>query len=289
MSTPYTICAIVLNYLGHKDTISCVKDLLREKVSTIIIVDNSNDPNEIKIIREAFHQKRLVTVLNPKKNLGFARGINFALSHIDISSHQFYLLLNNDIFIPKGTISSITSFMGEKELDVAAPVIYEYPNVKKIWSSGNFYHKYTGAIFKKFSFLPGSIFYLTGCFLIVRQSVFKSLRMLDESFFFYGEDVEFCNRAINKGFKIGIISSRYIYHKGSASARKNSLFYEYHINLAHFILSKKLSSNDIEIFLSVIGKSIFLFLRAIYRTVKYTNLNSLRGYLKAVQKQVHNK
>jgi GT2 family glycosyltransferase len=98
----------------------------------------------------------------------------------------------------------------------------------------------------------------------------------------YGEDIEFCFRAVQRGFRIGIVDKAYIYHKGNASSQFNSLFYEYHINRGHFLLCNKLSKNITEYRLSFVIKTFSLAMRALLRSFKYKNTNAILGYKQAI-------
>jgi GT2 family glycosyltransferase len=131
--------------------------------------------------------------------------------------------------------------------------------------------------------LPGNFYYLTGCCLLIRRKVFESIGLFDEDFFMYGEDVEFCHRAVSNKYCLGIVPNAVIYHKTGSSSVQNSLFYEYHINRAHFLLSGKLSGSTrlMKIF-TMLLKLFFLGLRAFVRTCRFRNLNALRGYAKAL-------
>jgi GT2 family glycosyltransferase len=100
----------------------------------------------------------------------------------------------------------------------------------------------------------------------------------------YGEDVEFCFRAVQKGFRIGIVDKAHIYHKGNVSSQFNSLFYEYHLNRCHLLLCEKLSEDAREQKLSFVVKLISLTMRALLRSFRYRNTNAISGYKQAIFK-----
>jgi len=173
---------------------------------------------------------------------------------------------------------------------MASPIIYCYPKKHKVWAKGYFYNRFIGLITQRdISFIPGTIFYLTGCCLLVRRQVFQDIGQFDTSFFMYGEDLEFCFRAVQKGFRIGIVEQAIIYHKGNISSQFNSLFYEYHINRCHFLLCKKLFINKSVQKLSFVVKLIFLGIRALYRGHKYKNRNAVLGYRQALCESANRK
>lgn len=86
-----------------------------------------------------------------------------------------------------------------------------------------------------------SLKYSSGCALLIDINKLPG-SILDEDFFFYGEDVELALRAKGLGLEATECHEAHIYHEGSGSARRGSLFYEYHINRGHWLLAKKLSN-----------------------------------------------
>ena len=278
------ICAVILNYFGHKDTITCVKTLLdKNHLSKIVIVDNSSDKNEFNILNSIFEKTNQVEILEAPQNLGFAGGVNLAVSMELDSGFDAFLLINNDTLVPPGTIKKMSKSIEDKDYDVAAPLIYCYPEKNKIWAKANYYNRYIGLVTQnKTSLIPGTIFYLSGCCLLIHQNVFRTAGLLDESFFMYCEDVEFCFRAAQCGFKAGVTDKALIYHKGNASSRLNSLFYEYNMTIGHFLLCNFISRNRQEQYLSIFIKIFSFAFKAIFRAFKFKNINSILGYRKAL-------
>ena len=242
------ICGVVLNYFGHEETITCVRALVDQKeLNKIIIVENSASSTELTVLEGIFKDDRQVGILSPSQNLGFSGGVTFAINSVIDSPFDAFLIVNNDTLAPSNLVENLMKGVQAKSLDLAAPLIYHYPEKHLLWSRGNFYNPIFGIVRNSpIPCLPRNVFYLTGCCLFVRKKVFDTVGFFDESFFMYGEDVEFCHRAEKNRFRIGIVKEAKIYHRVNASSQNNSLFYEYHINRGHFILSKKLRHSKFE-------------------------------------------
>jgi GT2 family glycosyltransferase len=276
------LCAVVLNYFGQEETIACVNRLTDQPLAKIVVVENSGSDDESRILADAFRQTPHVEVISSKKNLGFSGGINYALKQMIPYGFDAFLVMNNDTLSPSDLIEKLVKGAESFSLDIASPVIYHYPEQDKLWSKGNYYNTWTGLLTDKpISLLPGDFFYLTGCCLLIRTQVFETLGFLDEDFFMYGEDTEFCFRAFQQGFKAGIVPEAKIYHKTGSSAVHNSFFYEHHINRSHFLLGHKLFLNFYARLFVQTLKTILLGMRAMMRTLRYKNLNALKGYLQA--------
>jgi len=277
------ICAVILNYFGYDDTVACVESLAGQEISHIVILENSGSTVEKSRLQSALANISTVDIISGRQNLGFARGVNYILRQY--LSHPFdaFLILNNDTIASPTLIEKLVNGMEQHGLDWAAPVIYHYPETDVVWSGGNYYNRLAGLITHRPRRLPGEMFYLTGCCLLVKRCVFERAGLLDESFFMYGEDIEFSSRAQRNGFVTGIIPDASLYHRASASARNNSLFYEYHLTRGHFLLSGKLCRSQREVYLSSLGKMLCLGLRALIRTMRYGNANALQGYARAIK------
>jgi GT2 family glycosyltransferase len=277
------ICCVILNYFGHEDTIACVQTLRNQNdLEKIIIVENSANFTELNILKNIFKNDKHVEILEPSQNLGFSGGVNLAVNSAIDSRFDAFLLLNNDTLTPPNTIKYLANSLINNRFDMASPTIYYYPEKHKVWTKGYYYNRFLGIITQRnISFIPGTIFYLSGCCILIHRQVFKDIGLLDTSFFMYGEDVEFCFRAVQKGFRIGIVDKAHIYHKANASTQNNSFFYEYHISRAHYLLSFCILDHPFKTLLSLLGKSITLTVRAYVRTLRHHNLNPLMALLLA--------
>lgn len=278
------IAAIILNYFGHADTTDCVKSIVDQGLAKILVLENSADDWEHHLLRETLQEHDTVQVVASNRNLGFAGGVNHALNLLGLSNYDAFLLLNNDTLVPPGMVRRLVKGMESASLDLASPIITCYPETHLIWSKGNTYNIPTGMVTSQSrSTLRGDFFYLTGCCLLVSTQVFRTVGLLDESLFFYGEDVEFCHRAVRNAFQLGVVTEAKVFHKVSSSAVPNSEFYEYHLNLSHFLLCSKLAGGFPERMLDLLMKHISLSARALLRTLRYRNINALKGYFRAIQ------
>jgi GT2 family glycosyltransferase len=278
------LCIIILNYFGSADTVACVKALLGQPLDRICIIDNSEGHKEIDALAAAFAGCPKVEIISSGQNRGFAGGVNFGLRRMLPLDFEAFIILNNDTVPPPDLTEKILRGVDAASLDVASPVIYRYPDQHILWSSGNYYNAWTGTLSTgRNPGILGSIFYLPGCCLFVQRRVFESAGLFDEAFFMYGEDVEFCHRAVQGGFRIGIVPDALIYHKTGASSVQNSFFYEYQINRGHLLLARKLFESKGAWLLCLFVKLPVLFLRACLRTVRFKNGNAIRGYAAALQ------
>ena len=276
------ICAVILNYFGAEDTIACARQLCTQNIKRVYVVDNSADADQAARLAVAFAGQGTIVLLETGKNIGFAAGINYGLRHLPLSDFDAVLVLNNDTLIPDGFIENLTSAACAAGLQLAGPRIHHYPDTEKLWSRGSWYNAWFGLVTHRPLPLPGNIPYLTGCCLLIQCRAFETIGLLDESFFMYGEDVDFCFRAARAGLKTGVIDDAVLYHKANASSRNNSFFYEQQVARAHLHLSQCLFERRSTQTLSACVKIPVLCVRALLRTLRFGNLNAVKGLMSAL-------
>lgn len=264
---------IILNYFGVDDTSACVQSC-RENYpgSTVYLVDNSADVSERKKVEDIFRYAADVKLIFPPENLGFGAGVNLALREAVGDGFARFLVLNNDAILLEDAGAIFKKAFVEHPGSLIAPAI--------IWGDdicrGNYYHKYLGLITDKPLWESKSfLFYLSGCALAFDKTALDKIGYFDESFFMYGEDVEFTNRACERDVPVILLGDALVKHQGSKSAKVASFFYEYHLTRSHFLLSFRLCDSLPYSVIALLGKSIVMGARAVLRTVRYRNFSPL--------------
>ena len=176
-----------------------------------ILVDNNQNKKQLEEIKAKFPQVRVIQ--NPT-NYGYARGINVGLRE---AKGDFVLALNPDILVFEGTIDKMVGYM-EKNKDVAVlgPKLLNadnslqyscrrYPKARTLfWRRGPFKRKNNAAIqnYEMHDFDHNEICkvdWLCGGFLLIRKDIFQKIGYMDEFYFLYFDDVDFCRRAHTVG------------------------------------------------------------------------------------------
>lgn len=217
------IFIVILNYNCKLDIIDCLKPLIQSlpvsRQSSIIIVDNASIDGSVQLIKQKFPRLKII---ENKKNLGFAAGNNIGIKYALKNGAEYVLLLNPDTIVKKGFLKPLL----KNPADIVAPVIkfkrekewiYDFGG-KINWCLGRSYHLET-----KSQKLNLAIDYVSGCAMLIRKQVFEKIGFLDERFFLYFEDADFCLRARKAGFKIAVEPKSIISHKLREGKRKSWL------------------------------------------------------------------
>jgi len=243
-----SIYIVILNWNSYTDIFECISSLnnITYPNYKIVIVDNASDENIINKI-EAMLDKT-VHIIKNHINLGFSGGNNVGIKYALANNADFVLLLNNDTIVEIDFLDEMikTAFLKPKA-GIIGPLIAFYSNKESIWSAYGFVSKIKSSGFTRMMNKNINLVkkdkecnFLSGCCLLVRRDVIEKIGLLDEKYFLYLEDTDFCWRTTKAGFKIVLAAKSKIYHKVSAStARENSLMPLYYAVRNRLYFAKK--------------------------------------------------
>jgi N-acetylglucosaminyl-diphospho-decaprenol L-rhamnosyltransferase len=264
----HRVCAIILDYRAAGKTEICLRSLIGQGLATVYLVDNSASERASGELRQAVDRLRSdtdykIVFLSAGENLGFAKGVNFALRHDrrSPSPHGYYLLLNNDAVAGPSLVQGLKEAIDRDPwIALVSPrIVSSTPGRER----GIWYHRYLGLLLSN----PGRLrfHYFTGCCLLFRKDLVDDRGLFDEAFFMYGEDAELGWRLTHQGKHMVCAESIFVEHEYGPSVDRSSFFYEYHMAHGHLLLSWKTWKHPVEIPLLVLLKLIGLGGRAIAR------------------------
>ena len=215
----HAVCVILLNFNSADDTIRCLASLLKlDMPGGLVVVDNASTDDStgrLEEVRPSFEPT--FRFLRNSSNRGFAAGNNVAICLAQEERAQYVWLLNNDTVVEPGALSSLVRTMeGDKRLGAVGSVLYEMHDADRMqaWGGGKL-NRLTGHCRNCLS-PDNGLTYLTGASMLIRAAALRDV-MLDESFFFLWEDVDFSLRLKKAGWRIGVSERSIVYHKGGGS------------------------------------------------------------------------
>jgi GT2 family glycosyltransferase len=238
-----------------KDTIECLESVLQIDYPNIdiIVVDNGSDDDSVRAIHKNFQD---ITILETGENLGYAGGNNVGIRHSLKNGANYILLLNNDTIIDSRIVREFlkaSSFASEGGIFSAK--IYFFSEPDKIWYAGARWIREQGRFThigfgqtdagKRFNSMTETA-YASGCALFVNCEVIRKIGLIDERFFCYFDETDFCYRARKAGFKSFMVPSAKVWHKISASSGGNGSIFYYYFMVRNILLwaEKHLSLTD---------------------------------------------
>lgn len=229
------LAIIILNYNSPELTVECL-DSLSEQVKSkpfhVVVVDNGSKDESIAMLQAYVEEKDWCTLVESKKNLGFAGGNNIGIKNVLAKN---YLLLNNDTIAKKNAIEILNDYANKNPNLGIISCHLEGPNGEIQTKKFRFHSPLgelitqanIGFIYKIFKSSQVPIFDHESdpaqwvCFaaVLIRSNVFDKIGLLDESYFVYYEDVDFCLKARKAKIEIGVCEDAKIVHKISASTK----------------------------------------------------------------------
>lgn len=214
---------VLLNWRSAKDTVKCVESLIAAEIRQcdIIIVDNDSQDESINVIKEHFTDVR---VIESGKNGGFAYGCNVGIRAALSSGYNYVWLLNNDTIVDKTTLPNMIEEIKRNKKAIVGSIIrdIEFPwSVQAVGGGTINFLTGTGRHIKTFDDVD-KLDYLLGASILVSREALESIGLLNEDFFMYWEDTEFCIRARRKGYFLKVAKQSNVYHKEGGSVNKES-------------------------------------------------------------------
>lgn len=233
----HDVTVIIVTYNSEDEIAACLDAVYSERrhVSMqVIVVDNASSDLTVEIVQVRFPQ---VMLLQPGSNLGFSKGVNYGVRHADA---DFVLLLNPDTMVRRHAIDVIVGFAR------ANPRygLYGGRTIKVDGSLEPLSCLGLPTLFSTLMFATGlsclaphspllnpeslggwkrdtvrEVGVISGCFLLVSTAVWQKLGGLDESYFMYGEDVDFSIRARALGYRPVICPDAELVHKLGTSSK----------------------------------------------------------------------
>lgn len=232
------VAVVLVNYNGASDTINCIKSLsnVPEIEFETIVVDNHSTDDSFSILK--MEQKNYdFTLLESKDNKGFSAGNNIGIKYAQERNADYFLLLNNDTVVePDFMKHLLEGFVVDKKCGLTTGRILYHSLPDTIWYAGGAMNRKTGRT-EHFSYgekvtiselTPQTVTFASGCCMCLSKALVDKVGMLNEDFFLYEEDAEYCYRIIDAGFSMIYVPSAVIYHKVSASTGQGSPMSQYY-------------------------------------------------------------
>ncbi len=236
-----SIAVVILNWKQPQLTCDTINSLLNAKEKgfkfQIILVDNASPDNSLSKFKKKYSQNSKITIIANKSNLGYAGGNNSGIKHALKKKFDLIVLLNNDVLVKDDFLINLTK--ESSKFDILTPKIYFAPGFeyyknryqpkekgKVIWAVGgqidwnNIYCSNIGidqVDNGQFNQINDQIDFASGCCLMVKRKVFQKIGLLNEKYFMYLEDVDFCQQAKRNNFKIAYVPKSVIWHINSGS------------------------------------------------------------------------
>jgi len=216
------LSVIIISYNTKKLLRDCLISVYKEAGSLsmeVFVVDNASKDGSVEMATQEFPQ---VKIIANKENLGFAKANNQAMR---ICRGRYALLLNSDTKVLPEAFARMTAFM---EANPQAGIC----GCRLLNADGTFQRSFKDknplSLNLKAADETREVGWVIGAALLIRREAWEKSGLLDENFFFYNEDMEWCYRVRKNGFTVWYVHSAEIIHYGGQSSGKfnPALMYE---------------------------------------------------------------
>lgn len=230
-----TVTIIILTYNSYSLVRNCLQ-LVNSLTSVsfnkkVIVVDNGLKDNVSRKLSREFPS---VVFVSNNINYGFAKGINFGIKLALNLNSDYIFLLNDDTLFKKNFLEILVKETLSNKYPISGPQVITPDNI--IWSRGGSIDplRMSGSLIdygkkanngKKTSQV---VDFISGTAMLVSSNVFKRIGLLNENYFLYYDDVDFCFRAKQYGFTSHIVYSSIITHLESKTVGKHSPSHYYY-------------------------------------------------------------
>ena len=225
-----TVWCIIVNWNGWKDTLECLTALRQSTYPhlTVLVVDNGSTDDSVAAIRAARPE---ITLLVSSSNLGFAGGNNIGIRYALAHHADYVWLLNNDTVPHRDALSTLVAkATTDRGIGAVASICYyaDQPSEVEAWG-GAHVNLWIGFGRNSTSPRPDDWFHsLNGTSMLIAREALQDAGLLDETFFLYWEDTEFCLRLRKKGWKIAAARDSHVLHKVHGSSGGDKLLLDRH-------------------------------------------------------------
>ncbi len=223
---------IIVSYNTKKLTLEAVSSVYEEGSDIekeVIVVDNNSQDGSTEALRKFLGGQRSFRLIENKDNLGFAKANNQGIRQ---SKGEYVLLLNSDTIVKKGTLGKLIKFAQSKaDAGVVGPRLlnkdgsiqescFHFPSVRGAILEYWFGRKRCFAKYAPKGKAPVYVDAVVGAAFLITPKALKKVGLLDERYFFYFEDIDYCRRVWKAGLTVYYYPGAEIIHLGGASGKK---------------------------------------------------------------------
>lgn len=246
LSNPVQLCSVlvvIVNYRTPALTVNCLRSLAPDLASLpntrVVVVDNASGDDSLEVVQGAIVAEgwsNWATLLPSDHNGGFSYGNNFAIRPALASDHppDYIWLLNSDTEIRPGALHTLLEFMQahdsvgicgsrfEEPDGTVWPIAFRFPSILSELENGfrlgllsKLLSRWTVA--QVMTDQPQQMDWLPGASMLIRREVFEAIGLMDEGYFLYYEETDFCLQAARQGWECWYVPASHVMHLAGQS------------------------------------------------------------------------
>jgi len=231
----HDISFIIINWNTRQMLLDCIASIEQHAAKLsfeIIVVDNASTDGSVESVRHSYPR---VELIQNSSNLGFAKANNLGIKRM---KGKYAVLLNSDTLVLAGALETMTAFMNASpRAGICGPQLLNadgsfqksfdrFPTLISEFTSKSFLRFFFPRLYRK-QFLagevpsagPSAVDFIIGACMVVRKEAIEKAGMLDEDYFFFYEEIDWCHRMKQRGWDVYHVPDARIIHFGGGSTR----------------------------------------------------------------------
>lgn len=255
------VFAIIVNWNGLKDTLVCLSSLRKIRLSgvalSVVVVDNGSTDDSVAVIKK---EHPWVDLIPTGQNLGFTGGNNVGIRYAIKEGADIVWLLNNDTLVHPDVLSFVAAFQDPMVGAVGSKIYFapghefhhdrykQSERGKVFWYAGglvdwaNMYASHRGVdeVDKGQYDTEMETPFITGCSMAVRASLVEKIGALDDKYYLYLEDLDWCLRIQGAGYRTLYYPMSVVWHVNAGSSGKpGNPLHEYYFTRNRLLLGMR--------------------------------------------------
>jgi GT2 family glycosyltransferase len=218
---------VILNWNRPTDTIACLRSVVHSDYPNfrIVVVDNASSGDSVSRITQTFPD---IALLKNEQNLGYAGGNNVGIRYALQQGAEYVLLLNDDVCVEQDTLLHLVAAASHPTVAAVGCKVRVLEEPTRLWAAGEGFSRAEEWPVDDGRFdTPREIEFAVGCCILMRSSVLEEIGLLDADLFAYFEEMEWCYRARDAGYRILYTPDAVACHKtaNSLSASRSPVYH----------------------------------------------------------------
>jgi len=215
------VSAVIVHWQDPADTLGCVESVRAEPGVDVLVVDNgSREPLGDTLAGRA-------TCIRNPENLGYAGGANLGIRAALAAGADVVLLLNNDVRLrPGATAAALATLASDPRVAVVGPKVLAREDPSRLWLAwGDVTYGQSLVALRGAGEPDGpawgsrrDVDWIAGCTMWISREALAAIGLLDEDFFAYHEEVDWCTRARAAGWRVVYAPDAVVTHTGRGAA-----------------------------------------------------------------------
>lgn len=225
------ICVVICNFNKQDFVLGAIASVQETayEIADILVVDNASTDQSVALIRKQFPGIRLdVLPVNIGGSGGFAHGMREAQQ----AGYRYIALLDNDAVVLPGTLAGMmTRLANDEDIGVVGPAMckMDHPEMVQeiganvLLEDGTFHLNHPSERYSAISIGLLECDYVPACCLMTTGSVIAQVGVFDEQFFLYWDDIDWCVRVRDAGWRVVADPQICALHKGGGVNATNTI------------------------------------------------------------------